>query len=544
MPKPKAKAGKDDQRSPNRDKLGSPVETNGGVGTKAETKAKGKGKGRKGAAPVEELPILYPEIEIVKFLGDEALTAENAKEILGWEEEPAHLKWGDDYTVIDHYSRKVKCNNNSRNRHFTDSWARALCFDILNHNWADSRNGPGRTVNGETIVIGRHGHVLSAQHRLVGLVLAHQLWQLQPRWRDTWGEDNPPTMEAIVVYGVDESPATVRTLDNTRPRTQEDVFITEGQVFGRSRTDERQALCKILSGAIKWVWDRTGGKEDAFHPYRTHSEAVEFNNRHPRLARACKHIWEENRRKKDSEGRLPPPPVGRYVNPGVAAAFLYLMGASATDGDAYWGKSLEERSDNAADWSSWDRATQFWSDLAGDRLPEIAQAIAALSGKDGEYSVGPVEKRAVICKAWNLYKDEGPLEVEDIIPSTEISEVTGKRVVTEDITVGGIDQGQPQPKRRKEEDEGDNADEGEEEGEGSPAQDLSAGAGLEEKDPEPGDPTPEEIEGALQEAQRKREEKKDRRKEARKQNVKDRHAKIQAAKEKGKAKAPQEGYGL
>jgi hypothetical protein len=87
MPKPKAKAGKDDQRSPNRDKLGSPVETNGGVGTKAETKAKGKGKGRKGAAPVEELPILYPEIEIVKFLGDEALTAENAKEILGWEEE-------------------------------------------------------------------------------------------------------------------------------------------------------------------------------------------------------------------------------------------------------------------------------------------------------------------------------------------------------------------------------------------------------------------------------------------------------------------------
>lgn len=505
-------------------------------GATATAAPKAKPKGKKAEQPLDAgLPLVYGKLDVEWHLGDDALTAENAKEMLGWEEEPGHVKWGDDFLLTDRYGRKIRCTRNSRNRPFNENWAMALAFDILNKNWADSRNGPGRTINGETIIIGRHGSVLSAQHRLAGLVLAHQWWEMQPHWKDdVWGE-TPPTMEALVVVGVDEGPATVRTLDNTRPRTAEDVFVTEGSVFGRARAGERREMCKVLGAALKTIWERTGAKEDAWHPFRTHSESVEFVARHPRLARAVKHIAEENKRRKGADGKPGEAPIRRYVHPGTAAAMLYLMGAGATEGDNYWSESLSVRGDNLCKWSYWERATEFWTDLAAGRLVEINNALAALAGPEGTGVVEPSMREAVLCKAWFYYKDNDPFAAEDVVPRLTPPNEIGKRFLDEPYDLGGIDVGRAPPggSRRHDPDEGDDGEEGaEDEGEGDPAALVSDPRAAEEQPDEPGpdDPTPEDIRLATERAQEEREAEKVRRREERRAKLAANRARKRAAK--------------
>jgi hypothetical protein len=530
---------------------------------KANGKARGKVKKQSEATP--EIPVVWDRLEahwhvadpklVAKGTSDEfihpPLTAENAKAMLGWEQEPAHLKWREDeYLFRDAYGNKIKCVLNSKNRPFNDGWSKALSFDILNRHWADSRNGEGRTINGETVIIGRHGTVMSAQHRLIGLVLAHQAWELQPHWKDLWAGE-PPTIECIVVYGVDEGHDTVRTLDNTRPRTTEDVFITEASVFGRQRAGERREMCRLLSSGIKFLWDRTGAKEDAWHPYRTHSETVIFEGKHPRIARCVKHIWELNRppKKTDDEGAAAPRPIKRFIDPGIASGLMYLMASSGTEGDSYWGVELAQRGDNVLDWSYWDAAVQFWADLAGNRLLQVNHAIAALVGPEGTGDVDAMFKQCIICKAWKRYRENEDFGAEDIMPALTEPNELGKRFLDEAFDVGGIDQGRARPGARGRDDDEEGDEEG---GEGEPAsrEDLSPGAGLEEKGREPGDPTPEEIEAAAEEARQRRdaekEAEKERRKEARKQALKDRHARVKAGKEKGgvSGSGPSEGCGL
>lgn len=526
---------------------------------KVEADGKVKGRVKKQAKAVPDVPVVWDRLEVHWHVADPKLvasgtppefiypplTAENAKAMLGWEQEPAHLKWKEDeYLFRDLYGNKIRCNKNSKNRPFNDGWSRALSFDILNRHWADSRNGEGRTVNGETVIVGRHDTVMSAQHRLIGLVLARQAWELQPHWKDLWGGE-PPTVECLVVCGVDEGHETVRTLDNTRPRTAEDVFVTEAGVFGRNRAGERREMCKLLSSAIKFMWDRTGAKQDAWHPYRTHSETVMFEAKHPRIARCVKLIWELNRPPKKAKGESgdetsPPRPVKRFLDPGVASGLMYLMASSGTEGDAYWGKELARRGDNILNWSYWDTAVQFWTDLAQNRLLQVNHAIAALVGPEGTGEVDALCKQAIICKAWKHYRENEDFGAEDVMPVLTEPNELGKRFLDEPFDVGGVDQGRGKPGGREAEGDGEDAEEKEGEGEPASRVDLSPGAGLEEKGPEPDDPTPEEIEGAAQEVRQQREAEeeaeKERRKESRRRAIKERHDKIKADKAEAEAR--------
>lgn len=478
----------------------------------ADPKIRGKSSRSKGKeVPVKEQAksqarqVMYDKLEAEWHLGDEALTGPEAMTILGWEEEPQGTKWLDEeYLLKDEYGRPVRCHNNAHNREFRRDHALGLTYDLLNRHWADSRNSTDDervTQNGESIIIGEYGNVLSAQHRLVGLALAHQKWHREPHWKDSglWPEESgPPTMEALIVRGVSEGSKTTRTLDNVLPRGLNDVLYADARVFGKHTKSERATLTKMIDTAVRTLWDHTGAGEDGWSPYRTHSEALEFIYRHPKVSRFVKHIFDVNKRVK-VEKEWGDWPVARYIGPGTAAALAYLMAASLTvdpDGD-YWHHDVRLRNESTLNFSALEKSIEFWTALAkGQFDKDMRAAIAHISALSQEVEVTPAHKRAVICKIWPFFRDEEPYELEDILPSVQPN-AANKWVITELITVGGIDQGKKQDRdaevRRQKagkvngDDEPEDTDEGTSEegdedsteGEGSPATSTQGGTLLE-----------------------------------------------------------------
>jgi hypothetical protein len=397
---------------------------------------------------------LHPKLRAEFRLGAKALTAAQARTLLGWEEEPTGADWGEDFLFRNLSAVKVRFARNARNRPFKEGHAKALCYDILNRNWADSRNkgdGPDTTeeptLNGESVIIGRHGNVLSAQHRLAALVMAEAEWASQPHWKEKW-PDGPPSIECLIVYGVDESPRTTRTLDNVRARDLADVLYSDEKVFGAMSPRERETMTKLIDNCVKALWERTGARDDAWSPYRTHSESLDFVARHKRLLRCVKHIHTENTRQKDEDGALGPWRIGQFVPAGRAAALMFLMASSGTEGDVYWSLSVEERNERLLKWGHWDRAVQYWEDLAAGRLPQVPQALAILGGEEGQYELKVDEKIAVVCKSWPYYRDEESFKAEDIVPETR-PRSGGGRELAEVTDVGGIDQGRDAERRRE-----------------------------------------------------------------------------------------------
>ena len=222
-----------------------------------------------------------------QFPNGTALTVAEAKFLLGWEDEAdcyARLKAEDAVRVvkglppkipagvgsvtylekrpngqkIDHSmmvdmnKKRVKCLHNHTNRPFDKRWAERLAQDILNRYWF---------FNGESIIVGKHGDILSGQHRLIGLVFAWQMWSSEKlckkRWRDNWPTE--PTLDCLLVMGIDEDDKVVRTLDNVKPRSLSDVVYTS-PLFAAYDMEERKVLSKILAPAVDILWDRARGR--------------------------------------------------------------------------------------------------------------------------------------------------------------------------------------------------------------------------------------------------------------------------------------------
>jgi len=381
--------------------------------------------------------VLHPEIKIETYLGDNALTVAKAKELLGWEDQDVTESVPDGLTTLT--GKKVHCKNNQHNRPYTDSWSAQLSQDILNRNWADSRNGEGMSVNGETVIVSTTGQILSAQHRLIGLIKAGEQWAgpQNDHWLKKW--DTEPTMEAIVVYGISDHPHVTRTLDNVRPRDLGDVFITDTTLFAKSSSTERKQLAHMLGSSIKMIWSRTGLKNDPFNPYLSNSEACDFVERHPKLKAAVKHVSDEYKADwKKNNGRLAS---------GTAAALLYLMATSDSDPDKYAKKGYKE---SALDFTNWEKACEFWTLICGDSpvMKGVRETLSSLYNEDGEGTPSNNEKVAVFIKAWNEFKIDGPLTLKRLTLNYSAPDEDGIKHLLESPKVGGIDIGD-----RKAEDE-------------------------------------------------------------------------------------------
>ncbi len=440
-----------------------------------KTTKKGKEKSN-GEASI----ILYPEVEIREAFGENALTVEQAKELLGWEEETEEVKFGSDYILTDETGKKIRCTNNAKNRPFYKSWCDQLAQEHLRKHWK---------LNGETVVIGKTGQVLSAQHRLISLILADQrrLGKQAPHWEEYWS--GPVTMDTLLVFGIAEDDATVNTLDTGKPRSLTDV-IFRSAYFANLKVGDRREVSRMADYAIRMLWHRTGASKDAFNPYRTHAESLDFLARHEKVLEAVKHIFEENSDDK----------ISKFFSPGYAAAFMYLMGTSKTDGDTY--RTSDHPSESDLDFKNWNKAEEFWTLFAGasDEVKEARYAIAALvNSETGKGGATPKERTAIICKAWTAFLAKGKIKESDVQLKFHTDD-EGIRKLVEFPDVGGIDLGEQVEVNDEDEEVEDNSS--------SENEDESKEEETPKKKPrgkKVADPTEEEIEAGKEEALKKRE---------------------------------------
>lgn len=395
-------------------------------------KPSGGGKGRAGPRRAPEGRDTPDGRRAVWHVGKDALTGDDAKELMGLEVEEVDTKeqFGEDYLLkarVGGARRKVRATRNARNRPFTTSLALGRKQDILMRRWR---------VNGEPVIIGEHGNVISGQHRLAGLWLACLEWEDSFRWKELWEE--APVLETLVVYGISEDPDVLRTIDNVRPRTFADTLFSFGG-FGGMGAKARAAACRYADHAVRLLWHRTGAVASAFSPARTNSEAGEFLGRHPRLTECVKHVFEEDRASKGG--------IHRYLPLGYAAGMLYLMGSCASDYDEY-ATQEPERDERHLDWDYWDRACEFFTQLskATGPLSAVRDAFSSLyNPKTGEGKPSVSVRLALVALAWNVFKggstpDKDDLDLEDYFGEDKDE----RKVLVDTPHVGGIDLGDPE----------------------------------------------------------------------------------------------------
>lgn len=401
-----------------------------------------------GSTPTVKKEILYPRVEVRLFVNDpnktpldssgkptEAtpLTMEVAKQLLQWQtEEEAGLElpkdvkgkeqkanFGDDFILKDLHGNKVRCLANLHNRPFYQGLANDWKLEILRKQWK---------FNGESIIIDETGMDQDGQHRLIGLVLAVQEWELdrekpkpEQKWQKLWHTE--PYIESLVVLGISSADAVVNTLNTGKKRSAEDAIYRSEWCQSKPLKD-RLALAKICGKAIKFIWDRTSYGDASLAPRRPHSETFEFLNRHPRIKECSEAIYQT------AEGNA----LSDMIPLGTAAGLLYLMGSSATSADQYNGINSEE----AIDWSLWEKAYDFFVDLADNGKPTEPVREVLLSIPDDSGAFGYRLRIGSLIKAWHSYSDGTKLVKEEVEVNTDRNG-DGQLVIAESPRVGGID---------------------------------------------------------------------------------------------------------
>lgn len=349
---------------------------------------------------------------------------------------------------------KVVLTNNVGNREFKLPHCMSLAQDILNRRWK---------FNGESIIVGKTGITISAQHRLVALCLAGQIWGGvdHDKWLSKWPSE--PWIEALVVTGVDEDDDTIRTIDNVLPRTLKNVVETS-PIFADLRPQAKRECSRMMSAAIDLLWLRTGAGAtiNGATTYRTHSVEMDFVANHPRLADCVRHMHIEN----TGEGRAI---SVLEISAGQASTMLYFMGSAATPGDAYRDVPTPmDRNEASLDWQLWDKAKEFWFMLAADKpaMTPLRQALQFVHPDTGKKK-SAAEKHAILAKAWGCFLKGHKLSTA-LDPQQGISvdlALTYDKELNDDQTVkdmwldecpvfGGIDAGVAVERKTVDDDEG------------------------------------------------------------------------------------------
>jgi len=419
-------------------KVGQPTKSSS---PPTKTAALPNGKQKQTKAPLkpsakatDSPPILYPTVQLQVATIDQAA----AKQLLYWQTEEDASKeagkkvtFGTEYLLTDLYGNKVRCLANLKNRPYYSQVTNDWMLEILRGKWQ---------LNGETIIVDEYGGVQSGQHRLVGLVLANQAWELdaklepatERRWAKYW--PTPPSIQTALALGIKGTDDVVNTIDTGRRRGEVDVIYRCEHLAGRPDS-ERLVLSKITAGAVKLMWDRTDRKQFSEAPRRPHSELFEFLGKHSKLWDAAIYIYES------AEGNK----LAQLITLGYATGLLYLMGSAATDPDSYATVGSEE----ALDWKLWQKAQDFWADLAdnGAATEPLREALLAIPVDIGG-GFGRDLRCGTIIKAWNAYSD-GKKLVKDKVAIELVENEHGQRVIGEYPRIGGIDTEYDKPKEDK-----------------------------------------------------------------------------------------------
>lgn len=369
----------------------------------------------------------YPQKSTEICEGETAMTQEKMKELLGWEAEPeVGEKFGDEYLFKDLTGRKIRCNNNLRNRPLYMGLVDAYIQEHLRRRWR---------FNGEPIIIGTGGQVLNGQHTLISGVMAeqHRVGEQKLYWSDFWKTE--VTVEKLIVYGVEPTDEVINTMDTCKPRSIADV-IYRSEYFTGMKGKDRRVVSRMADYAIRTMWERTWAKDNPFANIRTHSETLDYLNRHPKLLECIAHIFQEYNVNKDWENNT------KRFGAGYASAYLYLMGSSRSeleahrDADGVMGEAK-------LDWTYWEQACRFWSYLANVKeksFQPLRNAFAALNDSQTGTGATRQAKETLICKAWSVFITGQKLTEQNLKLKTRQDD-EGHYELVEFLTTGGIDRG-------------------------------------------------------------------------------------------------------
>lgn len=380
---------------------------------------------RKDHGPVEGLPEGVRHVDDLSVL----VTEDLAKQLLGWVVDTTHVKTGFLFNDTgDAKLGKVWCTKNTKNRWIDMGCTYKYAQDQLLKRWRK---------NGEPIILGETGEVVSGQKRLVGLVVANALLKANPaRYGHLW-PGGEVTFESVIIGGVSEDHDTIRTIDNVQPRTLADIIYTELKAFAERSPSERRTLTKMTENAMKCLWYRMGVK-DAFVEYMTHSEAVDFLKRHKKVFDAVEHIYDEDHDKS----------IGNYIPVGYASGLMYLFAASDTAADDYFALEPHDRTEKQVNFDQWDKAAEFFTLLSeGIDFMPIRHAITELYDVDEGGGGRLSEKETILIKAWNHFKANHKELVDD--PPIKYMKRNDVVQLDEWPVAGGIDIGKPEKKRGK-----------------------------------------------------------------------------------------------
>ena len=365
--------------------------------------------------------VIYAKPSVQLCVGKDAITANQMKELLGWTEESENVKFKTDYHLKDRHGNKIRLLNDVTNRPIYMSNVESLIQEILRGKWE---------YNAEPIIVGKTGLILNGQHQGIALILADQEWRkTDSRWKTI--SNRPPKLDKLIAFGVSEADNVVNTMDTCKPRSLADVLY-RSVFFASLPKKARVKAARVCDYAVRLLWDRTGAGLDAFSPRRTHSESLDFINRHPRLLEAVRFVLDE-----DEEGK-----VSNLLSPGYAAGLLYLMAASATDSEPEGGQGYAQTSqpnEEQVDFDNWDAACDFWTRLAqGDKkVQPVRESVARLIESEEGFSFK--EKLAMIVKGFEAFST-GSVSAKDI-ELEYVRNEEGQRVLSENPTCGGIDLG-------------------------------------------------------------------------------------------------------
>lgn len=360
---------------------------------------------------------IYEQVEVRVFEPDGELLGEDlAKMLLGWTE-PSEGEVFEDYLLKDLDGVTIQCSNNDLQRPYYSQSSIDLMWDILGGNWE---------FNLETIIIGETGLVLDGKHRLIALVLACQEYNRNPDRYPHWSSQ--PEIPIIVGLGAKETKRLVNTIGTGKPRSLSDSFYASG-LFDTKDKSEMKKLCRMAEHTIKMLWTRTDAKAEAYNAKFSHTDALEFIERHPTILEAISTLFQES-------GSDRPNPLSSLAG-AYAPALLYLMMTSDSDASSY--KRADPPDESLVNFSSVEVAERYWVELieGSDQVSVVVDAIKELS-EAGNYKAD--ERIAILIKGFNAYKSNQTVESSDITIDVKISD-TGVRTLQEHPVLGGLDVG-------------------------------------------------------------------------------------------------------
>lgn len=429
-------------------------EENGKPAAEPKSKPKAAAEKKPEAKPAnqngQKREVKFSEVTAKVRKGNNALKLPEVKKILGWEDEdeyvekvlkekpnanPEKISLGKKFLLKDANGKKVNCHNNIGNRHLTEAWMRSLAYDHLNKRFK---------LNGESVIIGETGRVLSAQHRLGGYVYACQIWEKDERWKKLWPE--MPVMETVMVTGISEDYETIRTLDNVKPRTLADVIYTS-ELFRSLKDDaEKMDCCRTMDAATKFLWQRMGAKSE-WNPYPTHGAAMDFIDRHRKNFLACvkevhelccEYQWAANA-------------IG--LSDGIAAGLMFLMASSKSDPKAY--RKANPPTEKKLDFSRMEQAVNFWKLIYSNNaaVSAIKDTLLVLQQTPSPEGGSRAEMLTVVAKAWDAFLKKGTISLGnvEIEESDYATSNSGKTYLISVPGVGGVDLGSKSEPEEEEE---------------------------------------------------------------------------------------------